>query len=157
MATKHRRPGPPPRYRRVWDPGGSDEEAERRLFLEEMTRLDAVPDKDGASAASGPRPPHRLKIPRSKVLHPDDRLDLHGLTAEIARATLDRFMAQARRHRLAMVLVVTGKGHGSPGRVGVLKTELERWVLAEGAEHVRAFAEAPRPLGGTGAYILYLR
>ena len=147
---------PKPRHQRPWNPGG-DEDDEQRLFLEAMNRLDAIPDKDRQDPVQGPRPPQRVKVPRSQTVHPDDRLDLHGLKLEQARFALERFLVEARRHELGLVLVVTGRGHGSPGRVGVLKSELERWVQGEGAAYVRAFAEAPRALGGAGAYLLYLR
>lgn len=138
-------------------PGENSAEEEARLFAEEMRRLGSVPDKDqGPAAADGGRTPQRLKIPRRRQIVPDDRLDLHGKTVEEARLALDRFVAVARGERLRVVLVVTGKGLRSAGGTPVLKRELERWVRAEGAAHVRAYGEAPRALGGAGAYLLYL-
>jgi DNA-nicking Smr family endonuclease len=138
-------------------PGERPEEEERELFLREMEQLGAAPDKDRARLAKQLPKPRKVKIPRGLQLTTDDRLDLHGLTTEQARHALQRFIAQARRHQMSTVVVVTGKGRRSPGGVSVLKQELERWLAAEGADFVRAYGEAPRSLGGAGAFVLHLR
>ncbi|MDY7094414.1 MAG: Smr/MutS family protein [Acidobacteriota bacterium] len=138
-------------------PGEKPEDEERELFLREMERLGTAPDKDRVQRKKAPPKPRKVKIPRGLQLTTDDRLDLHGLTVEQARHALQRFMVQARRHQMSTVVVVTGKGRRSPGGVSVLKRELERWLASEGAEFVRAYGEAPRSLGGAGAFVLHLR
>ncbi len=55
------------------------------------------------------------------------------------------------------MIVVTGKGLRSERGVPVLKQTVERWLRRSGKHQVRAFSEAPRALGGSGAFLLYLR
>lgn len=83
------------------------------------------------------------------------QIDLHGLRTEQAREALGQFLRQAQRAGLRCIRVVHGKGLGSPGRVPVLKTKVQRW-LVQRAE-VLAFVQA-RPLdGGAGALIVLLQ
>lgn len=61
-------------------------------------------------------------------------LDLHGMDAAAARAAVERFVRAGGRSG-KVVLIVTGKGKGSPGRPvlrgmvrGMLKGSLAPWV-----------------------------
>ncbi len=84
----------------------------------------------------------------------DARIDLHGMRQERAFARLQTFLhhAQARGHRV--VLVVTGKGNGE-GR-GVLKQSVPAWLARPDLRHlVVGFEPAGRRHGGDGA--LYVR
>ena len=130
------------------------------LFRRAVEALDDVPDKDTEAHFEAPKPPRvprRRRPPRRTRDNPDAVLDLHGMKAAEARARLRHFIAWARRHGEKTVLVITGKGLRSPGGVSVIKEDLERWVQNEGATHLDAWSEAPRHLGGRGAYLLYLR
>ena len=76
-----------------------------------QTRIDLVPDPMHALAEQSPRmdsKTHR-RLTRGK-LSPDARLDLHGMTAERAHATLRSFLLGAHDRGSRLVLVITGKG-----------------------------------------------
>jgi DNA-nicking Smr family endonuclease len=67
-------------------------------------------------------------------------LDLHGLTRDEARASLARFIAPSLQQGRRCLRVIHGKGHGSPGRMPVLK-HLSRGWLAQ-REDILAFCQA---------------
>lgn len=85
---------------------------------------------------------------------PGDTLDVHGMTAPQADASVRQFIARSRtRHRC--VCVVHGRGRRSPGGVPVLKARV-RDLLREHAA-ILAFADAPPDAGGAGAVYVLLR
>jgi DNA-nicking Smr family endonuclease len=143
------------------------DEADARLFESAMrdldTRpldaslgepLDAAPGDTGRAPAA--RSPRRVR-PRKKDLRVDERIDLHRCTAEEAAKRLEQALAAARAAARTL-LVVTGKGLHSPGGVPVLRQRVEEWLRRHGRRHgVEAYSEAPRALGGRGAFILYFR
>jgi len=133
------------------------EEEDRRLFEEAMRDLEAPADKEAAVPASDGRLKIRRVKARSRGERVDDHVDLHGLKKEEALRRLESFVAAAAGAGAGTVLVITGKGHHSPGGRGVLKQQVEEWILGRGRRRVRAYADAPRTLGGRGAYLLYLR
>ncbi len=133
-------------------------EAEQKLFIEALEGLGSVPDKDLPQATGGPlAAPKRRPVPRKALFEPQDTLDLHSMSLEQARTALHGFVRRAAEEGLRTVLVITGKGHSSPSGVSVLKGELESWLMAKGRAYVHSYSEAPRALGGGGAYLLYLR
>ncbi len=101
---------------------------------------------------------------------PDAKLDLHGLTEQVAHQTLSSFLQGAHRRGDRLVLVVTGKGMRSPdphapfdmelaGRSrGVLKTMVPRWLGEPAlARLIADTRQAHRRYGGEGALYVYLR
>jgi DNA-nicking Smr family endonuclease len=108
------------------------------------------------------RKAHR-KLTRGK-LHPEARIDLHGMTLADAHPALIRFVADAHARGLRLVLVITGKGKlreeyaPMPSRLGVLRHQVPHW-LNSGALRplVLQVTEAHRTHGGSGAYYVYLR
>ncbi|TDJ48557.1 MAG: DNA mismatch repair protein MutS [Gammaproteobacteria bacterium] len=83
----------------------------------------------------------------------EDEIDLHGLTAEVARTELHTFIHDARTHGLNCVRVVHGKGLGSGSKGPVLKAGVNHWLSRWDA--VAAFCSARPRDGGTGAvYVL---
>lgn len=137
---------------------GRSAEPDRDLFLEALERLEVVPDKDlSPEGKAGGRRVQRRPPDKRLTEAPAAILDLHGKRAEEAFEALDRFVQQSRLEGERTALVITGKGLRSPGGVAVLKETLERWVRNEGAGNLDAYSEAPRALGGRGAYVLYLR
>lgn len=82
------------------------------------------------------------------------QIDLHGLRRDEAREALAGFIRESHRQGMRCVRVVHGKGHGSPGRVPVLKGKAQRWLAQCG--EVIAFAQASGPQGGAGALIVLL-
>ena len=85
-------------------------------------------------------------------------LDLHGMTAQEARAAVDRFLTEAHRNGYRCVLIVHGRGLNSKDQVPVLKNRLSTW-LARGAwsRLVLAFTSARSCDGGAGALYVLLR
>ena len=133
------------------------EEGERRLFEEAMRDLQAPAGKEADRPAAGPRLTVRRVKARPRGERIDDQIDLHGLKGEEALRRLRHFLAAAAGAGARTVLVITGKGHHSPQGRGVLRRRVEEWIVGQGRRRVRAYAQAPRALGGRGAYVLYLR
>ncbi|MDD2668316.1 Smr/MutS family protein [Zoogloea sp.] len=82
-------------------------------------------------------------------------LDLHGLTRDEARASLAHFIAASLQQGRRCLRVIHGKGHGSPGRIPVLK-HLSRGWLAQ-REDILAFCQARPHDGGDGALLVLLQ
>jgi DNA-nicking Smr family endonuclease len=93
---------------------------------------------------------------RTGKVHPEDTLDLHGLTVESGRQQLREFLVAAQRVGRRCVLVVHGKGthsdHGAPLREAVL---VELLGPLSGLLH--AMASAAPSDGGEGATYVMLR
>jgi len=85
-------------------------------------------------------------------------LDLHGMTAEEARALVESFITTAHTRDLRCLRIVHGKGRGSPGGVSVIKGSLPRWLARGPARRaVLAYTSAPPHDGGSGATYVLLR
>lgn len=88
---------------------------------------------------------------------PDNRLDLHGTTEEVARDRVFRFIRQSSQSGLRCVAVVHGRGMRSVDGP-VLKEALPRWLTQLPlARAVGAYASAPRERGGDGVTLVLLR
>ena len=87
-----------------------------------------------------------------------DHLDLHGLGLSDAQGEVADFVDSAVARGFRHVLLVHGRGKGSPGGVPVLKQGLAAWLEHKRfARKVLAFCTA-RPIdGGAGAMYLLLR
>lgn len=132
---------------------------EEKSFLEEIGRLkldtqftDSIPDEGELQPLAG----NRLRQVKRGVVSVDHQLDLHGLTREEALAALPRFLQSARRKGQQAVLVITGKGNHS-AEEPVLHQAVASWLRDAGREMVLEFAPAPREMGGSGAYVVFLR
>ncbi len=81
-------------------------------------------------------------------------IDLHQMTADVARVAIKNFLNDCRRHGELCVKIIHGKGLRSKANGPVLKILTEK-ILRQRSD-VLAFASA-RPLdGGTGAVIVLL-
>ena len=80
--------------------------------------------------------------------------DLHGLTRYEAHAEVARFMAECQSAEARCVRIVHGRGYGSPGREGILRPLVKRWLIER--RDVLAFCHAPFNDGGDGALWLLL-
>ncbi len=149
---------PPGRLAAERDQGRED--SDRQVFEQAMRDLDAGESTPGAgrqAPARAARPKVRRLKTRPKNLRVDDQIDLHGLRTEAALRRLEAFIAEASSSGLRTVLVITGKGHHSPGGRGILRQRVEDWIRERGWRRVRTWSEAPARLGGRGAFVLYLR
>ncbi|MDO8431937.1 MAG: Smr/MutS family protein [Candidatus Binatus sp.] len=87
-----------------------------------------------------------------------DHFDLHGMIQPDAKESLKDFILRSVRKGLRTVLVVHGRGLGSPGGRAVLKHACAGW-LSHGSigGHVLAFTSARPADGGAGAMYVLLR
>jgi len=129
------------------------------LFLQEIGKLklevkfsESLLEEDELK----PLPGNRLKQLKRGIVSVDYQLDLHGLTREEAVAELPRFLRTARAKKQTAVLVITGKGNNSSGEP-VLQQAVAAWLRDAGRELVLEFAPAPREMGGSGAFVVFLR
>jgi DNA-nicking Smr family endonuclease len=95
---------------------------------------------------------------RDGVFSLQAHLDLHGMTADVAQAEVERFLFLAVQHGLRCVLIVHGRGRNSPGQVPVLKDRVKLWLTrGKLARIILAFATARPHDGGPGALYVLLR
>ncbi len=95
---------------------------------------------------------------RRGMIAPDVRLDLHNLRQDEAHRLLSGVLASSHAAGRRCVLVITGKGYGADGSVGVLKTMVPRWLVEPpNRGRVLAFCHAVRSHGGEGALYVLLR
>jgi DNA-nicking Smr family endonuclease len=85
-------------------------------------------------------------------------LDLHGMTAERARAAVDAFLSDAYQRGRRCVLIIHGRGLNSKDQFPVLKHRLAAWLArTTWARLVLAFTSARPCDGGAGALYVLLR
>ena len=87
-----------------------------------------------------------------------DHIDLHGMIQLDAKLALQEFILKSVRKGMRTVLVVHGRGLGSPGGRPVLKHAAAQWLShGEIGAHVHAFTSARHQDGGAGAMYVLLR
>jgi DNA-nicking Smr family endonuclease len=69
---------------------------------------------------------------------------------------LPRFLNSAQQKGQKAVLVITGKGNHS-SEEPVLSQAVASWLRDAGRTKILEFAPAPREMGGSGAYVVFLR
>ena len=84
-----------------------------------------------------------------------DQIDLHQMTANVARTAIKQFLDENKRDGRLCVKIIHGKGLRSRAQGPVLK-RLVDGMLRQRAD-VLAFASAKPAEGGTGAVIVLLR
>ncbi len=86
----------------------------------------------------------------------DATIDLHGMTQEQARQSLDLFMMNSISRKYRCVLIITGKGKLS--KPSVLKQKLPEWLeLGPYAGYILKLTTAHPRHGGSGAFYAYLK
>ena len=132
---------------------------EQRVLLESLSdEFDATTLLDVDDAMSFRRPGIGLDVTRrlrKGEWSLQRELDLHGMRREDAREALSAFIRDAHRRGLRCLRVVHGKGLGSPGRVPVLKSKVQAWLIQK--QEVLAFVQARADEGGAGALVVLLR
>src|ERR1700683_2954220 len=87
-----------------------------------------------------------------------DHIDLHGMIQPAAKLALQEFVLKSVHKGMRTVLVVHGRGLGSPGGLPVLKHAAAQWLShGEMGAHVHAFTSARPQDGGAGAMYVLLR
>lgn len=144
----------------VSPPSRQFEEEDRRAFADAMSRLkldvdfrDELPEE---AVPYKPRSANRMRQLRRGAIRLDLELDLHGLTREEALESLALFITGAYNRGQQAVLVITGKGNHSPEEP-VLQRAVAGWLREQGKTMVAEFAPAPRQMGGSGAFVVFLR
>lgn len=84
-----------------------------------------------------------------------DEIDLHQMTASVARAAVTQFLAESKREGKLCVKIIHGKGLRSRNEGPVLKRLMDN-MLSRRAD-VLAYASAKANEGGTGALIVLLK
>lgn len=101
------------------------------------------------------RPVHR-KISKGRVAI-DARIDLHGMTQQVAYHALYQFLFDAYQRADRHVLVITGKGTSSGGH-GVLKKAVPEWFNnPDFSNIVSGYKFSAQHHGGEGALYVRLR
>lgn len=136
------------------------DEEEQRHFLQalEALKLDVRFGEELPEEEAPPRqtPVNRLRQLRRGGIRIDLQLDLHGLTRDEALENLDRFVRGAYHRGQKGVLVITGKGYNSPGEP-VIKVAVAGWLREKGVGMVSEFIQAPNDMGGSGAFVVFLK
>lgn len=109
----------------------------------------------GAASGIGPDLMDRLAAGAFPI---QDYLDLHGFSQEDAMQQVEQFLMRSATKGLRHVLIVHGKGAGSPGGVPVLKRTLTQALNQKRLrKRVLAFCTAQQRDGGIGAIYVLLR
>lgn len=143
-------PPPVPRLREL------DEQAALQQAMSDDFDVDSLLETDEDLSFRRPGvAPSALQRLRRGEWSLQAQIDLHGLRRDEAREQLGRFLQQCRLRGLRCVRVVHGKGHGSPGREGVLRVKVRRWLVQR--DEVLAFVQARPADGGAGALVVLLQ
>ncbi|MBU1249252.1 MAG: Smr/MutS family protein [Proteobacteria bacterium] len=95
---------------------------------------------------------------KNGIISHEGSLDLHGLNSEQALDSLLFFLRESYLQGKRCVLLVTGRGIGSPGGQSVLKRAVQGWLTREPLRrNVLAFSTAMPKDGGAGALYVLLR
>lgn len=99
--------------------------------------------------------PELLKRLKRGTFSVQDEIDLHQMTAEVARSVVVEFLAEAHRRGLHCVKLIHGKGLRSKAGGPVIKRLVDKMLRQR--DDVVAFASARSEQGGTGAAVVLLR
>ena len=98
----------------------------------------------------------RMRQLKRGTLFISRQLDLHGCLRAEALKRLEQFILEAFNRGQQAVLVITGKGLNSP-EGPVLQGAVAAWLRDRGKKMVAEFGSAPRDLGGSGAFVVFLK
>ena len=105
--------------------------------------------------APDPIEPRRLRRIAREREDLGPRIDLHGMSQDVARIALEGFLRRAADDGWRSVLVITGKGLSGDG---ILKRRTPDWLAEPGIRAlVAGVSEAHRRHGGKGALYVTLR
>ncbi len=140
----------------------SPEQTDNYIFLHAMQKIgttmkNAPKAEDEGVEFEKPRSAgSRMRQLKRGTIRLGGELDLHGFLRDEALLRLGRFISSAYGAGREAVLVITGKGINSP-EGPVLQGAVAAWLREQGKTMVAEFAPAPRDLGGSGAFVVFLR
>lgn len=144
------KPSPRPRQRELDEAAAISESLHSPLDIEDLL---AICDTDSFLRSGLPRTVLRdLRRGRWSIQR---HIDLHGLNRHQAHEEVKLFLAEAQRAGKRCVRIVHGRGHGSPGREGILRQLVKGWLARR--QDVLAFCHAPPCDGGEGALWVLLK
>jgi DNA-nicking Smr family endonuclease len=120
------------------------------------TFRDILPEREIEKDTVQRSPTSRMRQLKRGKLRINQELDLHGFLKDEALMRLEQFVAAACRRGQQAVLVITGKGINSP-EGPVLQGAVADWLSKKGKGLVAEFSPAPRELGGSGAFVVFLK
>lgn len=150
VAFEPPKPSPRPLQREL------DEAAAVRESLHGPIEIDdllAISDADSYLRTGLPR--NVLRDLRRGRWSIQNHVDLHGLNRHEAHEEVSRFLAESQNAGKRCLRIVHGRGHGSPGREGVLRRLVKAWLARR--RDVLAFCHAPANDGGEGALWVLLK
>ena len=144
------KPSPRPRQRELDEAAAIAESLDATLSIDDLL---AISESDSFLRSGLPRTVLRdLRRGRWAIQR---HVDLHGCNRHEAHAQVTLFLAEAQSAGKRCVRIVHGRGHGSPGREGVLRQLVKGWLARR--RDVLAFCHAPPFDGGDGALWVLLK
>lgn len=135
-----------------YDKDNNYSEKDKEIFLNAIKNLDC---SNHIKNTNNIEKKYSKFKPNLKNVIPQDTLDLHGLTRERALHSVKKFIFEAKRNKLKVILIIHGKGFRSENKISVLKDLVEYYIATEGKYYIKYSTEAPARLGG-GAKLIYL-
>ncbi len=136
-----------------YDKDNNYSEKDKEIFLNAIRNLDC---SNHIKNTNNIEKKYSKFKPNLKNVIPQDTLDLHGLTRERALHSVKKFIFEAKRNKLKVILIIHGKGFRSENKISVLKDLVEYYIATEGKYYIKYSTEAPARLGGGGAKLIYL-
>jgi DNA-nicking Smr family endonuclease len=135
---------------------------DERLFLDAMRNIGTAinrgleSEEDDVAVGHRQSPSSRMRQLKRGTIRISEELDLHGYLRDEAIRQLGRFISGAFERGRQAVLVITGKGINSP-EGPVLQGAVAEWLRTTGKGMVAEFSPAPRDMGGSGAFVVFLK
>lgn len=124
------------------------------IKLNDSYDVDDVAGEEFVSFKQDSIPNKTLRKLRKGQYNVDAILDLHGMSVEEAKCTVETFLQQCINEGIRVALIIHGKG--SHSRAPILKNKLNHWLRKVNV--VLAFCSAAPTHGSRGAiYVLFKR
>lgn len=150
VAFEPPKPSPRPRQRELDEAAAVTESLYGPFEIDDLL---AIGDSDSYLRTGLPR--NVLRDLRRGRWSIQNHTDLHGLNRHEAHEEVSRFLAESHSAGKRCLRIVHGRGHGSPGREGILRQLVKSWLARR--KDVLAFCHAPPCDGGEGALWVLLK